>query len=147
MPYHKPDRKELAVLKKIEKLLPRITHWESELSMYASHIMQDKQPGHDQINWLSSIAFAKDGVRCNGVGDATTLADFILAIKRIRRKRSDTEYKIKRAIRELDAILIRMEEAISGWALCPTCDGTKGTGTYHNHTWVDCPTCNGRGVV
>jgi len=155
MMYNKPKGKELVALKKIRKLVCEIECAQSNLHTAVDEILDDRYDGEYDIrisSWQIDSDFALDGVRTKGVERLTSIANFIIAVRRIRNSRIKTQHDLDKALRKADRLLATLERIVAPFKLCDVCNGKKGKYILHQERqsaikrWHDCTSCDGRGI-
>mgnify|MGYP001584065069 CR=1 FL=1 len=154
--YSKPKGKELSALKRIRKLVNDIDAAKSSLSMVADEILEDNSyDGEFSVrisSWGITSAHALDGVRTNGDGRLTSIANFVRGVRSIRERRAGTQRKLDKVLRTADRLLAQLERIVGPFELCKVCKGRKGRhiprdeGQSITKRWQDCYACDGRGI-
>ena len=155
MMYSKPKGKELVALRRIRKLVSEIEAAQGNLHFASDEILDDRYDGEYDIrisSWKTTSGFALDGVRTNGLERLTSIANFIIAVRRMRRNRASVQRNIDKALRKADRLLATLERIVAPFKLCEVCEGRKGKyiprqkGQTIIKRWHDCTSCDGRGV-
>ena len=119
-------------------------------SLHDRSIEIDKQI-HDGPPWPDWHVgeFARDGVRCNGNQEPTTVQDIRRKLKYHKKSLRGYLQEVRKAYLEISALSKKAESVMrkQGLQVCRRCKGTKGSGESGRGTWEDCVYCGGAGVV